>query len=169
MHPNIHSSTVHNSQTVEGAEMSFNRWMDKADVVYMQWKTTQQSKKWNLAICKDVGGTGGYYAKWNKSIREKQLPDDLTHMWNLRNKTEEHGEEREKKTRWNLRGRQTLRGWLLIMETNQGSLEGRGMGRWGNWGMGIKEGTWCNEHWVLYATDESLNSTSETNKVLYVG
>ena len=29
------------------------------------------------------------------------------------------------------------------------------------WGMGIKEGT-CGEHWILYVSDESLNSTSET-------
>jgi len=34
--------------------------------------------------------------------------------------------------------------------------------------MDINEGTWCNEHWVLYATDESLNSTPETNDILYV-
>ena len=34
--------------------------------------------------------------------------------------------------------------------------------------MGIKEGTWCNEHQVLYATDESLNFTTETNNTLYV-
>ena len=32
--------------------------------------------------------------------------------------------------------------------------------------MDIKEGTWCNEYWVWYATDESLNSTSETNNKL---
>ena len=35
MHPNVHSSIVHNSQTVEGAEMPFNRQMDKEDVVYI--------------------------------------------------------------------------------------------------------------------------------------
>ena len=29
--------------------------------------------------------------------------------------------------------------------------------------MGIEEGVGWNEHWVLHATDESLNSTSETN------
>ena len=34
--------------------------------------------------------------------------------------------------------------------------------------IGIKEGTGCNENWVLYATDESLNSTPETNNTLYV-
>ena len=34
MHPNVHSSNVHNSQTVEGAKMPFNRQMDKEDVVH---------------------------------------------------------------------------------------------------------------------------------------
>ena len=36
------------------------------------------------------------------------------------------------------------------------------------WGMDIKEGTGCDEHWVLYVSDESLNSTPEMNIVLYV-
>ena len=34
-------------------------------------------------------------------------------------------------------------------------------------GMGIKEGTCWDEHWVLYVSDESLNSTPETNTTLY--
>lgn len=33
--------------------------------------------------------------------------------------------------------------------------------------MGIKEGTCCDQHWVLYVSDESLNSTPETNTVWY--
>ena len=36
-----------------------------------------------------------------------------------------------------------------------------------NWVMGIKEGTWWNEHWVFYATGKLLNSTSETKNTLY--
>ena len=32
----------------------------------------------------------GYYAKRNKSIGERQLSYDLTDMWNLRNKAEDH-------------------------------------------------------------------------------
>ena len=40
------------------------------------------------------------------------------------------------------------------------------MGEWARWVMGIKEGTW-NEHWVLYVSDESLNSTPETDIALY--
>ena len=36
------------------------------------------------------------------------------------------------------------------------------------WVMGIKEGTYCEGHWVLWVSDESLNSTPETNITLYV-
>ena len=42
------------------------------------------------------------------------------------------------------------------------------MGEWAKWAMGIKEGTFRNEHWVLYVSDESQNSTTETNTTLYV-
>ena len=38
----------------------------------------------------------------------------------------------------------------------------------GQLGVGIKEGTCWNEHWVLCATEESLNSTPETNNTFYV-
>ena len=34
--------------------------------------------------------------------------------------------------------------------------------------MGIKEGTCCDEHWVLYVSDESLNPIPETKTTLYV-
>ena len=40
--------------------------------------------------------------------------------------------------------------------------EGRRVGEWGSRVMGIKEGMGCDEHWVLYATNESLNTTSKT-------
>ena len=43
------------------------------------------------------------------------------------------------------------------------------MGGLGNRVMGIKEGMGFDEHWVLYTTHELLNTTSETNNVLYVG
>ena len=34
--------------------------------------------------------------------------------------------------------------------------------------MGIKEGTCCDEHRVLYGSAESLNSTPETNITLHI-
>ena len=44
----------------------------------------------NLAICNDMDRTRGYYAKRNKSVRERQLSYGFTNMWNLRNKAEDH-------------------------------------------------------------------------------
>ena len=47
--------------------------------------------------------------------------------------------------------------------------EGRRVGDWDRPVMGIKEGTYCMEHWVLYAKNESWNTTSKTNDALHVG
>ena len=44
-------------------------------------------------------------------------------------------------------------------------LRGKGVGGWGSPVMSIKEGTRCNEHWVLYANNESWNTKSKTNDV----
>ena len=41
-------------------------------------------------------------------------------------------------------------------------------GGWAKWMRGIKEDTCCNEQWVLYVSDKSLNSTPETITTLYV-
>ena len=38
----------------------------------------------------NMDGARKINAKQNKSIRERQIPYDLTHMWNLRSKTEDH-------------------------------------------------------------------------------
>ena len=45
--------------------------------------------------------------------------------------------------------------------------EGRVVGEWDRLVMGIKEGTYCIVHWVLYASNESCNFTSKTNDVVY--
>ena len=45
--------------------------------------------------------------------------------------------------------------------------EERGVGDWHRPVMSIKEGTYYTEHWVLYANNESWNTTSKTNDVLY--
>ena len=41
------------------------------------------------------------------------------------------------------------------------------MGEWDRLVMGIKEGTYCMEHWGLYANNESWHTTSKTKDVLY--
>ena len=45
---------------------------------------------------------GGYYAKWNKSDRERQIPYDFTYWWNLKNKT-----NKQNKTKWKQTHRNT--------------------------------------------------------------
>ena len=40
----------------------------------------------SLAICNNMGGPRGNYAKQNKSDRKRQIPYDLTYMWNLKTK-----------------------------------------------------------------------------------
>ena len=37
-----------------------------------------------------------YFVKQNISIRERQIPQDFTHLWNLRNKTNECRERGKK-------------------------------------------------------------------------
>ena len=65
----------------------------------------------------------------------------------------------------NQRGRQTMRDSGKQTE----GYRREGLGGWGSWLMGIKECKCWDEHWVLYTTNESLNTTSKTNDVLYVG
>ena len=46
-------------------------------------------------------------------------------------------------------------------------LRGEGVGGWVSLTMGIKEGMYCMEHWVLYANNEASNFTSESGDVMY--
>ena len=102
--------------------MSIKWWMDKEDVVYISNGILPgNEKKWNPAICSNVDGTGGYYAKWNKSVRESQISYIFTHMWNLRNLTEDHGGREGEKNSYREGGRQTIK-WLLNTENKLGVL-----------------------------------------------
>ena len=75
-----------------------------------------------------------------------------------------------KKNKIRLKQREANHKRLLTLENKLRVAEGGEVGliRWVIWMMGIKEGTCCDENWVLYVSDESLNSTSETNTILYV-
>ena len=37
-------------------------------------------------ICDSMDGPREHYAKWNKPVRERQIPYDFIHIWNLMNK-----------------------------------------------------------------------------------
>ena len=47
--------------------MPINRWIDKEDVLYY----SAIREEWNLAICDNMDEPRGYYAKWNKSEKDK--------------------------------------------------------------------------------------------------
>ena len=63
--------------------------MDKEDVVYIHNEILLSHKKeWKFAICSNIDGPGGHYAKWNKSDRERQILYDVIYMYSkLVNKT----------------------------------------------------------------------------------
>ena len=42
-------------------------------------------KEESFVLC-NMDGPGEHYAKLNKPVRERQIPRDFTHMWNLMNK-----------------------------------------------------------------------------------
>ena len=126
-----------------------NSWMCETIIV-------RDSIQIFVAFSSELRLTCGHYAEQNKLIRERQLSYGFTRLWNIRNSTEDQrGREgklsgkssKREKTPWetlNCR-KQTESSWGEV---------GRGCVKW----MGIKEGTWCDENWVLYATDELLNS-----------
>ena len=64
-------------------------------------------------------------------------------------------------------GNEKKEGDSNVREQNEGPWKKVGRG-WAGWGMGMKEGTCYDESWVLYVSDESLDSTSETHIALYV-
>ena len=72
MHPNVPSSIIYDSQGMEATYVSIDRWIDKEDVLYTyNGILLSHRKDWNFAIRSNTDGLGGYYAKWNKSDKDK--------------------------------------------------------------------------------------------------
>ena len=118
MRPYAHSSTIHNSQDMEPTLMSINRWMDKEDVIYIYNRILLSHKKeWNNAISSNMDATRDDHTKWSKSDRERQIPYDITYMWNLKYDTNEPIYEIETESQtyradlWLPRGRPFGEGW----------------------------------------------------------
>ena len=58
--------------------------------IYTQWNTVLRHKKQQKnAICSNMDGTRDSYTEWNKSERERQIPYDITYIWNLTYSTNE--------------------------------------------------------------------------------
>ena len=63
--------------------MSINKRMDKEDLVHLYNVTLLcPNKEWN-AICSNMDGIRDCHTRWSKSERERQIPYNITYMWNL--------------------------------------------------------------------------------------
>ena len=78
----------------------------------MQLYITQplKNKKRNLAIFDNMDGSRGYYDKWNRSGRERQILYFFTYMWNLKIKTNKQNKKNtdsqiQRTNRWLPEGR----------------------------------------------------------------
>ena len=54
----------------------------------MEYYSATKKERSN-AICSNVGGIRDYHIKRNNSERERQIPYDITYMWNLKYDTNE--------------------------------------------------------------------------------
>ena len=92
--PSVCSDVINNSQSVDTAQMSIDRWMGRDDVVNIHTATSLgHHKGWNEAIYNDVGEVERTYAQGTQSVRERyQIPYNCIHMWILRNQTNWQGD-----------------------------------------------------------------------------
>ena len=85
-HPYVHCNVIYNRQDMEAAQVSISRWVDKTTMRH--WHDgilVSHKKEESFNLCDSMDGTVEHYAKWNKPARERQIPYDFIHMWNLMN------------------------------------------------------------------------------------
>ena len=61
---------------------SIDEWIKKKWYTHAMEYYSSVKKEWNLVIWDKMDGPGGYYAKWNKSDKERQILQVFTYMWN---------------------------------------------------------------------------------------
>ena len=83
----LYWSIIYNCQDVEIVQVPISRWVDKKSVVHLyNGILFGHNKEGILTFWDSMDGPEEYYAKWNKPVRERQIPYDLTNLWNLMNK-----------------------------------------------------------------------------------
>ena len=93
-HACVHWSVIYNHQDMEAAQMTINRWMDKTTTGYIHIGILLcHIIEENFTFCNSMDRCGEHYAKWNKLVKERQIPYDFIHMWNLMNKLYEQGKQ----------------------------------------------------------------------------
>ena len=71
--------------------------MDKDVLHIYNGVLLNHGKELNNAICSNMNGSEEYI-KWSKSERQRQIPYDITYMWNLKYDTNESTCETETAT-----------------------------------------------------------------------
>ena len=74
VHLNVHSSITYNSQVLEATQVPISKRMDQNTVVHLHNAIPCSRKKGAPTLCNSMDGTGEHYAKWNKPVRERQIP-----------------------------------------------------------------------------------------------
>ena len=74
-HPYVHCSIIYKCQDMEVAWVSISRWVDKTTMGHLHNGMLLGCKKReNFTLCDSMNGPGEHYAKWNKPVRERQIP-----------------------------------------------------------------------------------------------
>ena len=68
---------------MEAAQVSISRWVNKTTMGHLHNGILLSRKKENFTLYDSMDGPREHYAKWNKPVREKQIPYDFTYMWTL--------------------------------------------------------------------------------------
>ena len=88
LHPNVHRSTIYNSQVLKATQVPISKWMDQKTMAHLHNGILCTRKKAGAStLCDFMDGTGEHYGKWKKPGSERQIPYDLTFYWHLINKT----------------------------------------------------------------------------------
>ena len=119
--------------------------MDKEDVVFIYTLEYHSAIKKNEIFPFATTGIELESIMLSKISQRKQIPYDFIHMWNLRNKTNEH--------RWGKKERGKPRNRLLTIENKLMVTGGEVGGGQVKWVVGVKEDTY-DEHWMLYVSEE---------------
>ena len=94
MHPYVYYSMIYNSQNMKQPKCpSVDKQRRKTGIYTIEYYAGTK-KGWDSAIRDNMDGLKGYYAKWNKSDRERQIPCDSIHKWNPKNKTKQMNKQK---------------------------------------------------------------------------
>ena len=72
MYPNVHCNIIYNSQIWKQPKYPSDEWIKKMWFMHTM-ECYSAKREWHLAICNNMNGSRGYYAKWYKTDRGRQI------------------------------------------------------------------------------------------------